>query len=191
MSSNVWRRPVNQLDAVKALGLLLRDRDLRLRFANDRDATVKKLNIAPGQRSFFSALDARQLDAQAESLIRKRRSEVSRLVPMTWLRLGTQAHVKFRQYADRSPWPKGHRRHLTDASMFCHFLQEIDAAEYVASEHQWVSFLTNDRSCSIRFLNDVALDGRKRWAVQICLRRHGVATRKAYRIRGFRNFVNH
>jgi hypothetical protein len=180
---------VNQLDAVRAMGLLLRDRELRLRFENDRKAIIKELNIAPGQRSYVFGLDLRQLDAQAESLIRKRRAEVAHLVPKTWFRLGSEAHLQFRQYVDHSPWPEGHRRHLVDASMFCQFLRNNTASEYLRSEHHWVSFLANDRSFSVRLLDDLVVLGRERWAVQFCVRWNGVATSKVFRIRSFRELI--
>ena len=180
---------MNQLDAVEAMGLLLRDRELRIRFKNDREATLKEIDIAPEQRSFVSALDPKQMEAQAESLLRKRQNEVSRLIPQTWSRLGDRADITFRLYVDQSPWPTGHRRHLTDASTFCHFLRDSDASEYLRSEHQWISFLANDRSFSVRLLHDLVVRGKERWAIQFCVRRNGVATKTVLRFRSFRELV--
>ncbi len=174
---------MSQPAAVKMLGLLLRDRELRHRFAIDRSAVLQEFGIAPDQASLFCVLDSGQLDVQAESLIRKRRFEVARLLPKTWLRLGRQAPVKFRQYVDQSPWPEGHRRHLADASMFCRFLRESAPTEYLRSEHHWVAFLAGDRPVAIRAVPDLVIRGKQRWAVLVCFRRNGLAIRKAFYLR--------
>lgn len=170
---------MSQLDAVEVMGLLLRDRELRIRFANAPSAVVRELGLVPSQASFVCALDLRQLSVQAESLIRKRQSEVARLVPKTWLRLGREAGVQFHQYADQSPWPEGHRRHLLDASLFCRFLREKTASEYLRSEHHWVAFLASDRLFSVQLCDDLIVFGKARWAVQFCVRRNGVPTSRA------------
>ncbi len=175
---------MSQPAAVRMLGLLLRDRELRRRFAIDRSAVLQEFGIAPDQASIFSELDSGQLDIQAESLIRKRRFEVARLLPETWLRLGSQAPVKFRQYVDQSSWPEGHRRHLTDASMFCRFLRESAPEEYSRSEHHWVAFRADDRSFTIRAVPDLSIRGKQRWGALVCFRRNGLAIRKAFYLRG-------
>lgn len=173
---------MNQLDAVEAMGLLLRDRQWRDRFASDRAGTIKELGIAPSQSKFFAALKLEQLDAQAESLIRKRRTEVARLIPETWSRLGSEGRCRFHQYADQSAWPEGHRRHFIDAAQFCEFLRSSAEPEYLRSEHHWVEFVASDRTFSVRLVSDLVVCGKERWAIQLCIRHRGLAARKSFRL---------
>ena len=170
---------MSRLDAVNVMGRLLRDRELRHRFSIDRQAVIEELGVDPDQASFVIGLDVHQLDNQAESLVRKRRSEVAGLLPVTWKRLGTDAGNKFAAYADQSPWPEGHRRHFHDAAMFCKFLHETASTQYLASEHQWVRFLASDRSFSLQFVHDLIVHDKERWAIRFCFRRNGVVTNKA------------
>lgn len=170
---------MSQLDAVSAFGLLLQNHELRIRFASDRTAIIRELGVAPSQSSFFYNLEIEQLDSQAESLIRKRRAEVAHLIPKTWSRLGTDTDSQFQDYADRSAWPAGHRRHVTDADAFCRFLRMNAVAGYLASEHHWVSFLAGKQSFSARLLNDLIVNGEERWAAQFCFRYKGIAKTRA------------
>ncbi len=180
---------MSQPAAVKSLGLLLRDRELRHRFARNRSAVLQEFGVGPDEASFLYALDAGQLDVQAESLIQKRRAEVARLIPSTWLRLGRQAPLKFRQYVEQSPWPEGHRRHFADAAMFCRFLRKSAAAEYLRSEHHWVAFWAGNRPFSIQAVPDLIVRGKERWAVLVCVRRKGVAVRQAVYLPGIRGLI--
>lgn len=180
---------MSQRDAIEALGLLLRDRALRKRFASDQSAVVKELGVASDQATFLCELNVQQLDAQARSLIRKRQAEVARLVPETWLRLGPEAHLQFRQYADQSPWPEGHRRHVIDADRFCTFLQNRGAPEHLKSEHHPVAFLAGNRPFSVKILTDLMVGEKERWAIQFCLRRKGFVTYKAFHFRSISQFL--
>jgi hypothetical protein len=180
---------LSQPAAVRLLGLLLRDRELRRRFARNRSAVIQEFGVAPDQASYLCALDSGQLDDQAESLIRKRRAAVARLLPRTWRRLGRQAPLQFRQYVEQSPWPEGHRRHFADAAMFCRFLRRSAAAEYLRSEYHWAAFWAGDRPVSVRAVPDVIIRGKERWAVLVCFRRHGVAVRKVFCLRDIRDLI--
>lgn len=176
---------MSQLDAVKTLAMLLQDRELRHRFASDRMAVVRELGVAADQIPFVCELDTQQLNDQAESLIDKRRSEVARLLPQTWLRLGAEANQQFLRYSDQAPWPEGFRRHFIDAAMFCQYLQRKTSKAHLRSEQHRVAFLASDQAFSVRVLPDLIFRGRKRWAVQLCTRRKGAVTSKAYHFVGF------
>ena len=173
---------MRQQDAVEAMGLLLRDRALRQRFAEDRHAVIKELGVVSDDHDCLLSLDVEQLEAQAESLIRKRRAEVVRFLPNTWSCLGTQALCSFHEYVDDSHWPQGHRRHLLDALGFCQFLEERKQVGYLKSEHQWVWFLANDRIFSIRIVSDLMIRENAWSGIQICFRLRGVAHRSALRL---------
>jgi hypothetical protein len=173
---------VRQQDAVEAMGLLLRDRELRQRFAKDRHAVIKELDVASDDHAYLLSLDVEQLEAQADSLIRKRRAEVVRLVPNTWSCLGKSALSSFQEYVDHSTWPQGHRRHLLDSLGFCQFLEERKRLGYLKSEHHWIGFLASDRFCSIRVVEDLMIRERAWWGIQFCFRLKGVAYRGALRL---------
>lgn len=172
---------MSQLDAVSVLGRLLKDRMLRMRFADDRKSVIHELGITESDTGFFHGLDLRQLDSQADSLIRKRAAEVARLIPSTWACLGSGHEIpsEFRQYVNEADWPEGHRRHLIDATQFCQFLHERSAAEYLASEHHWVAFQAGNQRFSFRLLKDICVSGEKRWGAQFCFRRNAVARFKS------------
>lgn len=169
-------------DAVNVLGKLLRDRELRRRFAADRDQVTRELGVCPTDRPFVLALEPDALEAQAESLIRKRSSEVSRLLPGTWKLLGDDAPTLFADYVDQSVWPEGHRRHLIDAMHFCHFLSKDFASSILSSERHWVDFLASSRSLSVRFVSGLLANQNRDLAIQFCCRRGGVALRKNVRV---------
>src|SRR5262245_63399220 len=67
------------------------------------------------------ALDPLALNAQADTLVDKRRGEVARIAPRTWGLLGATGVEVFNEYASNH-WPAGHRRHPEDTLAFLRFL---------------------------------------------------------------------
>lgn len=175
---------MKQLEAVEAMGLLLHDRSLRERFAEDRDMVICELGVVSSQVRCIQELNLEQLEIQAASLLGKRCSEVAQLIPETWSRLGSQGRPVFFDYAEQSTWPQGHRRHLIDAARFCQFLQRMKSAAYLRSEHQWVEFLADNRFLAVGWMRDLVVRGRQRWAMQVCFRRGGLPQRRAVYLRG-------
>ena len=174
---------MKQLDVVEAIGLLLRDRRLRSQFAENREATIVGLGVARAQSGYLREVSIEQLETQAESLIRKRCSEVAELIPEIWARLGSQARSVFGQYAEQSNWPEGHRRHAVDAATFCRYLSQHQSGVYLRSEHQWAEFVAGNRGFSIDLVPDLVVQNQRRWAIQICYRRRGRAQRRAVYLR--------
>lgn len=171
---------MSQLALTEILGLLLQDSRLRKRLAKNRTAVMRELGAAQEQASFINGLNLQQLEAQAESLIRKRQYEASRVIPETWSRLGRHGQVHFRKYADQAPWPQGHRRHFIDAAMFCDVIKSIGLSGYLKSEHQRVAFLAGHQRFSIRIVNDLIVNKREYWAIQFCIRRKETTFSQAY-----------
>jgi len=164
------------------MGLLLRDRELRQRFANDRHSFINEMGVGSDDQAYLMSLNAEQLEEQARSLIRKRRAEVVRFVPKTWSCMGEHANIVFQEYVDHSVWPEGHRRHLLDALGFCEYLESRQRDGYLKSEHHWVWFLANERFASIRVLEDLMIRESAWWGLQFCIRLNGVAYRGALRL---------
>ena len=108
-------------DLTIALARLLCDHQLRAAFATDPTGVARDLALPPHDRDIFCAMDPVALERQAKALLRKRRDEVARLVPLSWQRLGSAALARFDEYASAS-WPVGHRRHAEDALAFLRFL---------------------------------------------------------------------
>ncbi|MCP4945374.1 MAG: hypothetical protein GY924_25795 [Planctomycetaceae bacterium] len=170
-------------DAVEVMALLLREHELRTRFANDRKKVISEMGVNPEDQGFLLSLNLEQLESQAKSLVIKRRAEVLRFTPNTWSRLGTNAKSSFQQYVDNSSWPRGYRRHLFDALCFCQFLKDRNQVGYVRSEHHWLSFLATNRCFSLCFANDLIIHEVEWYGIQYCVRSKGVAHRGALRLK--------
>ncbi|OUT56421.1 MAG: hypothetical protein CBB71_17985 [Rhodopirellula sp. TMED11] len=161
---------MKQRGAVEAIGLLLRDRRLRERFAAERKIVLEELKVVPEEWNCLLHLSLEQLGNQAESLIGKRQGAVAKLLPVTWRRLGCRAQQQYRDYVDSADWPPTHQRHLLDAEWFCCFLAEHRVEAYSRDEHHWVSFLLSRRRFSIQLLRTPDRQSHQRFVVQCCFR---------------------
>lgn len=139
---------------VAVLSRLLTDAALRRRFAEDPARVAEELTSDTEQLAFLSSLDATQLEAQAETLIGKRRHEVAQILPQTWRQLGTAAADLFQSFVDASPWPEGHRRHLVDADAFAGWLVEQTPRRPIQSEWNRIRFILSARRMSVNFVRD-------------------------------------
>lgn len=170
---------MKQLDAVEALALLLHDRRLRNCFAEDPYRAARMMGLPAEQIAAFVNVSISQLNEQADSLLRKRMTEVAKLIPETWKRLGVNARSTFLAYAEHAPWPRGHRRHWIDADAFCRHLKgNVQSPHYLRSEHHQVAFLASERSFSFTVLRNDEHRGVRRshwqsWGIQLCTRRQG------------------
>jgi hypothetical protein len=111
------------LDLTLALARLLTDRALRLRFTADALQVARELELAPHEVAILCGVDPAELEAQAQTLLDKRRSEATRIVPRTWQLLGSAGTALFEEYAT-SYWPTGHLRHPSDALAFLRYLAD-------------------------------------------------------------------
>ena len=109
---------------VDAQTRLLIDANLRCRFRSNPDSVAHELAIGDSEKRLFVSLDPAELEAQAESLIRKRFHEVQQRLPKTCDGMGEHRLNVFRRYA-RQHWPTGHERHHTDAVEFGAYLQGL------------------------------------------------------------------
>jgi hypothetical protein len=142
---------VSQLDFQSALTRLLSDSPLRTRFREAPFAVATELVGDTALVSTLCALDSDQLDRQAETLLRKRQAHVAEIIPRTWKQSGGTAAALFREFAEQSPWPSGHRRHFQDAAGFCEFLKSSTLILPVAAEYHWAAFVADNRRLAVRF----------------------------------------
>lgn len=107
---------------------------LRERFFSDPEAVGREFGLDRQQRREFAMLSARQVNFFADSLIRKRLGEVSKLLPLTRKVLGARFEALFRRYAEihRLEMPKPHQN---DAISFSAFLEHSARTEF--SEMPW------------------------------------------------------
>ncbi|OFW30928.1 MAG: hypothetical protein A3H97_19430 [Acidobacteria bacterium RIFCSPLOWO2_02_FULL_65_29] len=111
------------VELTSALARLLSDRTLRLRFNADRGEVARELELTTRDAAILCAVDAAGLEAQAQTLLDKRRSEATRIMPRTWKLLAPAGTGLFEEYAS-DHWPTGHLRHPMDALAFMRFLVE-------------------------------------------------------------------
>ncbi|MFT5323149.1 MAG: hypothetical protein ACI8P0_000995 [Planctomycetaceae bacterium] len=161
---------VNPRGFVDALSQLLSDPRLRQRFENDRCAVINELGVSNEDAELLRQLDSPKLQQQAQGLMHKRQSEVARLMPITWERLSDDARKLFRDYAETTPWPCGHQRHLHDAAGFSEFLQTHTPDKTVKSECNWIEFRAGNGRFAIKFVPDLLLDGNERCGIQFLYR---------------------
>jgi hypothetical protein len=145
-------------DEVSLLSRLLCDDVLRRRFCDDRDAVAAELTECPSTAAFLTSLNAAQLEAQAETLTRKRQHEVAQILAATWQSLGSRAVSLFETYVAASAWPAGHNRHMLDAEGFGLWLRTQGDCEPVSAELNRVRFAVSGRRFSM---------GLVRWGVMV------------------------
>jgi hypothetical protein len=155
-------------DLTTVLGRLLSDPSLRAAWRRDPEATARRLDAEP---ETAAALDAVDLEHQAETLVEKRFHEVSRLLPRTLAILGGGAAAAFREHA-AGFWPEGHRRHAEDASAFGRMLEQRRLPHSPSELHR-LRFMLAGRRFSAAFVPDAWVGGRPRRALQVLYRRRG------------------
>ena len=166
-------------DLTSALAQLLSSRGLREEFRADRRATAHRIGIREDLVTALCAIDADGIDAQAETLTKKRFGEVCRLVPQTIAWGGEDARTLFWDYAE-TYWPGGHRRHLDDAVAFSHFLLERRADAVCRAELNRVHFALTQRRLAVHWISDFMVGDRQRWAVQLLYRWQSPTPRQCF-----------
>ena len=101
----------------KALARLSIDPALRDRFFADPDATAAELSLAAADVPVLAQIPRGQVEQFADSLRRKRRQQVRRVIPITARALGRQFAALFDRYIDESP-PRGSSADIGDAIGF-------------------------------------------------------------------------
>jgi hypothetical protein len=119
------------------------DRELRDRFFGDPTAVGSELGLGAQEALGLARTPKRQLEQFAESLRRKRRDQVRRIIPIAAGALGREFAVFFDRYIDEAP-PRGSKAELEDAVDFVAALQrrsdELDpswAADLARYELAW------------------------------------------------------
>lgn len=159
---------------VDLLSRLLSDSVLRQRFRENSFDVIEELTDSAEAATFLSAINHEQLEAQAETLIGKRRHEVAQLMPLTFERLDGDADELFRSYVSDSPWPKGHSRHLRDAAAFGTWLHTRSPHEAVRIEWNRLCFAESGRTVSAHIMHHRPI----RFVVQLLIRKRNGRVRQ-------------
>lgn len=134
---------------VDVVGRLLTDKALRQAFRDNASETMRGLGLEPNDAAILAALEPDQLEAQAQTLIAKRWSEVRRMLPRTFAAVGLAADL-FAEYA-ASHWPTGHQRHRLDAAAFVGFLRQRGVWGVSTIEERRIQFAnSNSRGFRIK-----------------------------------------
>ena len=161
-------------DFTTALARLLTDRSLLESYRVDARETAERLSVRPSDVDAFLSLDAADLEAQAETLVRKRFHEVAGMIPETITGLGGREEARhvFEEYAT-TRWPAGHRRHLADAVAFCAHLLGQERRTVCRAEYHRLRFVLCRRRVAMHVVPSEIVDGRPRCALQILYGRRG------------------
>jgi hypothetical protein len=104
------------------LARLFVDPALRQRFFADPAAVGAELGLNVAEAQGLACVSRRQVDQFADSLRRKRRDQVRRVVPMAARALGPRFAELFERHATESP-PRGSKADLDDAAAFVETLR--------------------------------------------------------------------
>ncbi|MBI3898015.1 MAG: hypothetical protein HY308_06930 [Gammaproteobacteria bacterium] len=161
-----------EIDFTTALAKLLTDRDLRDLFRRDRDECTRQMSIRESDKPAFLALAPEHLDAQAETLVRKRLCEVRRFLPKTFRQLADRAESLFFAYA-QTFWPQNHTRHREDAVTFGRYLVDHVRGTLYLPEYHRLQFTFENRRFSIHFSRHTEIRTGSCPAIQILWRSGG------------------
>jgi len=89
---------VSPSDLTRPLVRLLSDTRLRHEFRHDPAGVARRLSVPDANLAALLAIDRKLLERQARSLLGKRRFEVAKILPCTWIRLGDGASRIFNDY---------------------------------------------------------------------------------------------
>jgi hypothetical protein len=162
---------VPKIDSITALGRLLRDGLLRDVYAAQPAQTIQTLDVAESERIALLNLCPKELEAQAQVLLRKRFEIVSKLIPQTCANLGNHAWPLFAEYA-RSSWPSGAAAVVMDADQFCRFLVPARQLSVSRSEKNRINFCLGKKKMAVHSATDLLIRNRPRKGIQVFLRRN-------------------
>jgi hypothetical protein len=165
--SQNWSASVPAIDFTTALARLLQEGLLRDEFATQPELALKRLNLCEPDRVALLALNAADLEFQAQILLRKRLDAVRHVIPETCQRLREQTWRLFAEYA-RNFWPKSIPFAAADAYAFCAHLQATQSGIVSALEWNRLRFAFSQRRFDAHLLRPDARQSRT--AVQILFR---------------------
>jgi len=160
------------MDFTTALGRLLHDGGLRDAFRENSTALIDAWDLRDDERAAALALDADDLDFQAQVLIRKRFTQTANIIPRTCEELGGNAWPAFLAYA-RAYWPEHARKELKDAHDFCLFVKQNHPGALCMAEFNRVRFLLGARHFALHFPRHFTGRNRRRRSLQILFRTPG------------------
>jgi uncharacterized protein with von Willebrand factor type A (vWA) domain len=161
---------MDEIDFSTALARLLRDVELRERFAQAPAAIAEQLRVRAAERDAFASLSVEEIEVQARILLRKRFDAVRHLIPATMDRLGSSAWKSFLEHA-RSSWPKPPSMDVQDTRSFCAHLAATQPTVLCRSELNRLHFHLGKQTLAMHWVRDLWVRGRPRRALQIFIRR--------------------
>lgn len=180
MKSRNYSGSMDEIDFSTALARLLRDVELRERFAQAPAAIAEQLRVRATEREAFAALSVEEIEVQARILLRKRFDAVRHLIPATMDRLGATAWKSFLDHARRC-WPEPPAMEVHDTRLFCAHLAATQPTVLCRSELNRLHFHLGKQALAMHWVWDLWVRGRPRRAIQMFIRRgQGWSERSLY-----------
>jgi len=170
---------VTEIDFITAFGRLLRDGNLRDRFAANPQAVAEEIHLRRADWPAWGQLIPADVEFQAVVLLRKRLDLIKFLAPETCRRMGEKLWSVFHDYARASRPPDGSAK-ISDAFLFCRHLNAQNPEAVVASERNRLDFAVSKKRMA---LHRVQMPTGKRKAscgLQLFLRGRGERWREFF-----------
>jgi hypothetical protein len=132
---------LHTIDFTTALARLLRDGAWRDSFRENPSETADALHVRVADRAAFVSLSPNELEAQADTLLRKRIDQVKQFAPELCAGLGERLWPQFREYARRH-WPE---KASDDALRFCEKISATDPRVVSKAEINRLRFTASNR----------------------------------------------
>ena len=154
---------------------LLSSSAYRSSFDQDPFRFIRQFDLSHEDAQSLLALNSRQLDLQARSLLRKRFFELKHYIPHSLE--GDQKKLMgwFFEHGE-SFWPEGPKRHFIDAQEFLEELEIRKWSQVNRFEYLWVNFVLDCKKIKIGFSSDIYIQKAKwRGCYMMWKRSDGVA----------------
>lgn len=159
---------MRDIDLITALGQLLTNPSLRRLFRHDPVLTANHVKLRHEDLVLFVALDPDGMEAQAETLMKKRLRAVRSILPELFENNDEVIAQHFFAYAE-TVWPNGHTRHQQDAIHFAHYLLTKETILSKAEQNR-IRFLVHRKRLGVHFVKRMMIRGRSRSVIQIFYR---------------------
>jgi hypothetical protein len=116
------------VDLQRAMAELLTDTRLRSLYNSDRSSFERRHALDEKESAQLAALSASAIASYAVTLVRKRRSEALRLLPLTRAELKRDFALTFDRWAEQTQLADGPSRYADEARAFCRHLRASRSA---------------------------------------------------------------
>lgn len=154
---------------MEGLACLLKSGALRDRYALDPEGVLAALHIRKSEWPAFASLPPDDLEFQSRILLRKRFTEVKKLLPQTCASLGDPAWAAFQSYG-REHWPSDTGGAIEDALSFHAAAFEQFPKRVCNTERNRLRFRLSTRRFEIHWVRDATLSRVCPYGIQVLLR---------------------